>query len=327
MGGNIVDIQLPRTYAVERLRSDLAASEALHPPMELARDYHEGGWSAIPLIAAGGRLISASSQGASRDAAPAATPAMAACPYVRTLLEELPCPKTSARFLYLKKGAEILEHCDPPMNTQSGALRLHVPVITHPDVLFVVGGKRVRWDAGELWWADFSLPHSVKNQSPIDRVHLVVDVEITAELLALFPVEARARFHEEGVVYHESAISLAEHDLRRLECDFKFPAFALPRKVPVAGIGSIRLEGGALAMVLSGKPDERFELVPYSSSHFGLCNWPPCYRLHFDLEEGRVVGLRLVVRGLPEISTFVPLGLERIKERSVVLELRKPAAL
>lgn len=49
--------------------------------------------------------------------------------------------------------------------------------------------------AGECWYANFDLPHSVKNNSPVSRVHLVIDAlrnAWTDQLLAQagFPVAA-----------------------------------------------------------------------------------------------------------------------------------------
>lgn len=324
----LIDVKLLQDYEPSSLARDLRIAERSAEALELPRDYHDGGWAAIPLISAGGRVDFVRSHGASRvEDAPMDTPVLAKCPYIKSLLQSLPAPKRSARFLYLMRGAVIHEHCDPPLNAQAGALRLHVPVITHTDVLFVVGGKRVRWQPGELWWADFSLPHSVENRSPVDRVHLVIDVSVTHELLQLFPSDAMAALQAQGITYYCDAVTVSTEALAKLQCTFEYPSFTFPVSSVADGIGTIRLEHGVLAMYLrAGDAVERFELVPYSANRFGLRNWPPCYELHFAVRDERVVAVTATLRGLTAMPTFVPLGLERINERRVPLTLRPDVA-
>ena len=61
-------------------------------------------------------------------------------------------------------------------NLPFGRLRFHVPILTPPEVEFVVGGMRVDMRPGELWALDTSYEHSVRNRSDQVRVHLVVEV-------------------------------------------------------------------------------------------------------------------------------------------------------
>jgi len=78
-------------------------------------------------------------------------------------------------------------------------LRLHLPILTHPDVAFTIEGQRMNWKAGELWYGDFSRVHSVKNDSQIVRVHMVIDVQINDFVLSLFPEDFIARRRAEGI--------------------------------------------------------------------------------------------------------------------------------
>jgi hypothetical protein len=53
--------------------------------------------------------------------------------------------------------------------------RVHVPIITHDQVLFCVGGEKRHLAAGEIWEINNATVHYVENFSNHDRVHLIVD--------------------------------------------------------------------------------------------------------------------------------------------------------
>ena len=77
--------------------------------------------------------------------------------------------------LRLPAGKGIAPHTDT--NFAENNHRYHLPVITHPDVTFCVGGEVISMSAGSWHEINNLRDHWVKNQSTIDRVHLVVDVE------------------------------------------------------------------------------------------------------------------------------------------------------
>src|SRR2546422_88016 len=68
---------------------------------------------------------------------------------------------------------------------------------THPEVEFVVGGKRVDMRPGELWALDTSYEHSVRNRSNQVRVHLVVEVVANDWVWSLLP--------KKGVAYYATS--------------------------------------------------------------------------------------------------------------------------
>lgn len=75
----------------------------------------------------------------------------------------------------LQPGSIIREHRDHELGFKDGEVRIHVPIITNPDVAFFVNGDRLPMNPGEVWYIDFSLPHRVRNRGTTDRVHLVID--------------------------------------------------------------------------------------------------------------------------------------------------------
>lgn len=144
------------------------------------RDY-QGGWSVLPL-----RTLAAHTQshpllqafGLEAPGAWENLPHLVASPSILLLLRGLRCPIKSARLMRLAAGAQIKPHRDRGLAMEYGEARLHLPLRTHPAVVFLVGGQPVPMRAGELWYMNADLEHSVANGSREERVHLVVDCEV-----------------------------------------------------------------------------------------------------------------------------------------------------
>lgn len=82
------------------------------------------------------------------------------------------------RYAVLKAGEEIKPHLD--INTDK-AVRIHIPLITHEDVIVGTKGKKRTVEQhmpadGSVWFLNQAYEHWVKNDSDIDRVHLVAVV-------------------------------------------------------------------------------------------------------------------------------------------------------
>jgi hypothetical protein len=70
--------------------------------------------------------------------------------------------------------------CEVPLHTDTNyhwynRVRIHVPIITTPEVIFHCGEKQVHMGAGECWIFDAWQQHRVVNASDSTRVHLVFD--------------------------------------------------------------------------------------------------------------------------------------------------------
>jgi quercetin dioxygenase-like cupin family protein len=54
--------------------------------------------------------------------------------------------------------------------------RMHIPIITHPDVTFQVGRDVKHLKPGEIWEINNNKKlHGVNNKSNIDRIHMLID--------------------------------------------------------------------------------------------------------------------------------------------------------
>ena len=101
--------------------------------------------------------------------------------------------------LYAVRPGTILHpHRDMSGNLPFGRLRFHVPIVTNPEVDFVVGGERLDMRPGELWALDTSYEHSVRNRSNQVRVHFVVEVVANDWVWSLLP--------KKGVAYYRHLV-------------------------------------------------------------------------------------------------------------------------
>jgi hypothetical protein len=102
-------------------------------------------------------------------------------PYVQQVMAELDGVWSRSRLMGLGAGAEAPEHVDAHYHWRTH-IRIHVPVITDPKVLFTCGGETVHMAAGECWLFDSFRFHQVQNGWTERRVHLVLDTVMTGSL-------------------------------------------------------------------------------------------------------------------------------------------------
>ncbi len=158
-------IQLPVRFDAERLAHELG-------------QFTESEWNAHPLNYTGNsalRLITVN--GGPNDAVSGEmmpTPFLQRCEYVQQVLGAFDSVWSRSRFMRLQPGAVVPPHCDINYHWIYRT-RVHIPVITHPDVHFICDGQQVHMAAGEAWIFDNWRQHTVQNNSSITRIHLVAD--------------------------------------------------------------------------------------------------------------------------------------------------------
>ena len=80
-----------------------------------------------------------------------------------------------AILVLLKSNSKIDKHIDTGKSL-SICHRVHVPIITNKNVLFDIDNEIKNLKEGEMWEINNSeKPHSVINNSNVDRIHLIVD--------------------------------------------------------------------------------------------------------------------------------------------------------
>jgi ribosomal protein S18 acetylase RimI-like enzyme len=182
-------VRLPITFDAQRLQADLEQILTTEFIPHFNQRYYEGDWSAVPLRSVGGRVDQIyPDPTATRSFAD--TPLLERCPYVREVLASLRVELQAVRFLRLKAGSVVKEHRDHNLSLEDGEVRLHIPGRTNPELEFVLDGKRVVMNPGEVWYHNFNKPHSVHNKGATDRIHLVIDCFVNDWLRELITTAA-----------------------------------------------------------------------------------------------------------------------------------------
>jgi hypothetical protein len=326
-GPDPASVRLPRQYDVDLLKRDL---QALRDVKSAAQPgpYHKGEWTGIALYSMGGKQsVFPSAAGTDHYQE---TEELQRAPYFKQILDELKCPKEVVRILFLPPGGHIKDHFDFHTSFQFGLLRLHIPIVTHPDVTFIIDGQRVHWKEGELWYGDFSKVHSVKNDSSVVRVHMVIDVQIDDFVLSLFPQDFIERRRAEGISITTDPMPASEAELRRFACDFRIPGEFMPMFVigkPLSSLAKgadavVRLIDGRLTVLIDGAP--AFRLDRLDDDMFGITGLPPGMKLQLKQENHVVHEVILHMKGLPKDLYSARLGILRgpmMAEQSVSLPL------
>jgi len=176
-------LRLPMNFDLAALQADL---QSLHRH-EWVAHYNSGtsgeDWRCQALRSAEGRIdhILAFSDNKFLN-----TPLLARCAYFQQVLDSFECDTLSVRLMILHAGASIAEHTDDRTGFEDGVARLHIPIVTHPDVLFWLDDEPIHFSAGGTWYMNGNCRHRVENRSTVDRIHLVIDCIPNTWLTDLF---------------------------------------------------------------------------------------------------------------------------------------------
>ena len=159
-------IRLPFRFDAQRLEEEvggLGNTRWMRHPSRMR------GNSAIPLISSGGR-DNDSFEGEKKP-----TPHLERCPYMQQVMASFGEVLSRSRLMKLDAGAEVSLHVDFNYHWFS-RVRIHIPVITAPEVIFHCGRERLHMRAGDCWIFDSWRRHRVINAGMGERVHLVIDL-------------------------------------------------------------------------------------------------------------------------------------------------------
>ena len=167
--------RLPVRFDVEQLRAEVEALPAdawsRHP------SEYEGN-TAARLITVGGM------QNDSVGGEMQPTQALLASPYLQQVLASFGTVWSRSRLMRISGGGSVPQHSD--MNYHwFYRVRVHIPVITRPEVCFHCADQSVHMAAGEAWIFDNWREHKVLNPASEARIHLVADTAGTSDFWRL----------------------------------------------------------------------------------------------------------------------------------------------
>ncbi|MBU2879859.1 aspartyl/asparaginyl beta-hydroxylase domain-containing protein [Aliiglaciecola lipolytica] len=159
-------IQLPLHFDEKRLQTEINQLDR-----SLWAPHHEGfkGNLSIPLVSLNGQFNNLF------KGPMAATSVLAETPYLKQVIASFGEVIGRSRLMGLESGCEVPLHSDINYHWYK-RVRIHIPIVTDPNVVFYCGDKQVHMKAGEAWIFDSWKYHRVDNQSDLFRVHLVIDI-------------------------------------------------------------------------------------------------------------------------------------------------------
>ena len=222
------------------------------------------------------RLISA--EGAENDDVNGVmlpTPHLEAMPYVRQILAGFGVVWSRSRLLRLAPGAVVPEHADINYHWFT-RVRLHIPIITRPEVRFFCGDQVVHMAAGEAWVFDNWRLHRVENPTPDERIHLVADTSGSAAFWQMVAQSDSPGIEPRALPYDPSRAPrlLTEHTM--------LAPVMTPAEVDFL-VQDLRAELTAG----SDSPEARARLARYHSLLDSVCrDWRQLYAMHGASPEG-----------------------------------------
>lgn len=158
-------LKLPTRFCAETLAAEIRALPASawvpHPNKIPGND-------AVPLVTPGGQITD-------RFEGPMApTEHLLKCPSITQVMAEIGGVWGRSRLMGLAPGAQVPHHIDINYYWRTH-IRIHIPIITNPGVLFTCGKETVHMAPGEAWVFDSFLMHNVQNRGTQKRIHLVLD--------------------------------------------------------------------------------------------------------------------------------------------------------
>ena len=180
--------RLPVRFDAQRLRDEVLqfkSSEWQQHPTGYA------GNSAIRLITVGG--------GENDDVAGAmeVTANLRRCLYLQQVLAQFGVAWSRSRLMKLGPRSIVPEHSDVNYHWFH-RVRIHIPIVTFPEVRFYCGQRAVHMAAGEAWIFDNWRRHRVENPTAHERIHLVADTTGNARFWDLVRRGQSDRFESAG---------------------------------------------------------------------------------------------------------------------------------
>ena len=174
MDNLIRHIKFPFAFDVEKLKMDVEKILNKNWINHYNTNDYSGKWNAISLLSQGGKSENITGFNTVSESV-TYTEIINSCPYLKEIIDGFLFEKTTVRLLRLASGAIIKPHTDTELGYEDGCFRIHIPVITNPNVEFILDNQRLLMNEGECWYINANFTHSVVNNGREDRIHLVID--------------------------------------------------------------------------------------------------------------------------------------------------------
>ncbi|WP_085298182.1 aspartyl/asparaginyl beta-hydroxylase domain-containing protein [Cognaticolwellia mytili] len=178
---NVTFSRLPGEFDVVALKRELSFLSASGWVEHVNKRDYQGGWDVLPLRCPRqffDKHVILQSFAIEADSDWANLPVVQQCPEISKVLDYFQCPLKAVRLMRLNPGAYIQPHRDKGLSMQYGEARLHLPICGTEEIEFLVDGKAVVMQAGQLWYLNADMEHSVRNHGTKPRINLVIDCQV-----------------------------------------------------------------------------------------------------------------------------------------------------
>lgn len=274
-------IQLPLCFDAARLQAEIG-------------QFSESDWRAHPQGFAGNSaLILVSRDGGENDDLAGEmrpSPRLERCPYLRQVLASFHTVIGRSRLMRLAPGAEVTAHTDIDYYWRE-RIRIHVPVVTDPQVRFQCGSSEIHMHAGDAWIFDNWRPHRVINPSGITRIHLVIDTVGSAEFWRLVASAPASR---------ERVAAMRVEFQPEQRADFALERF---NREPVAHPAMVRSMTQELVADLRSQPARSPAQAQVEQTLMDLANqWQALWAVHGPNKSGHAHYALLLERSLASVA-------------------------
>ncbi|HEX4153255.1 MAG TPA: aspartyl/asparaginyl beta-hydroxylase domain-containing protein [Steroidobacteraceae bacterium] len=196
-------------------------------------------------------------------------------PYMRQVLASFGVVWSRSRLLRLAPGAVVKPHSDIHHHWFF-RVRMHVPIVTLPQVRFMCDGESVHMAPGEAWLFDNWRTHAVQNPTASERIHLVADTSGNA---AFWELVARGQ---------EANVRIEDRPYDAARSDTPLSEQTLPRPVmPPSEMELLILDMRSELVVEVDTVEQRARLARYHALLLGLArDWRQLYELYGEDPKG-----------------------------------------
>lgn len=203
------------------------------------------------------------------------TPHFERLPYVRQVLASFGVVWSRSRLLRLAPGARVPMHADIHHHWFY-RVRLHIPILTRPEVRFTCDGDSVHMAAGEAWIFDNWRLHRVENPTDTERIHLVADTSGSA---SFWETVAKGGTPSNLIQYQPYDSARSSSPLTERTCP--------PPVMPPAEMDLLILDMRSELVLETDTTEQRARLARYHALLLGLGrDWRQLYSLHGDEPTG-----------------------------------------
>jgi len=264
--------KLPLCFDVEQLKKELFCFD--EPDWEKHPSDYKGNL-AIPLISVNGEIND-------DFAGPMQmTRFLKQSPYMQQVLTTFKSVLSRSRLMRLEGLHDVPLHSDINAHWWS-RVRIHVPIVTTPDVVFHCGDQKVHMAPGEAWIFDAWKMHKVINPSGHTRVHLVIDTAGSPEFWEMI---------EKSEVFSSSACDRVQLEPELIpfqsaqKVSIKTERFNMPVVMPAGEVDA--LVEGIIGDVCSVKENSVSSVEHFTAIvNFFRFKWHSIWAVHGDGKTG-----------------------------------------